>query len=344
MVTIAMSYDDLERILIDINSATDRFPPPPQGFDPLQARPGELETYGLPPMPDQATQPELFDFWHEMHSRPLSFPSVNFDYAPTVAQNAQSAAAVQARTRYQSSRNWCGAYVTPRSGRMLIEVLGSWKVPEVAVPSGAPLDAEYGCSTWIGFDGQRRYLDSTLPQIGTGQFLNLDGVPGPTTTSWIQWWPGPPLTLPSLPVSPLDTIMCWLTVVNATQVILRIKNASASSGPYLPFLWTAPQLPMLHPPTPVQAQVSGATAEWVMERPAKWPTDELYELPDYGCVKLTGAIAKSATAPGQPSRVETLFGARLIRMYKVAEDPHRAVTISVAKRCGPHTVKTSYRA
>jgi hypothetical protein len=138
-------------------------------------------------------------------------------------------------------------------------------------------------------------------------------------------------------------MMCWLTVINSTQVILRIKNATTMPGPYLPFLWTAPTVPMPHPPSPIQAKVSGATAEWVMERPAKWPTDELFELPDYGSVEFTGAIGRTATAPSQPTREETLFGARMIRMYRYAASPRRSQTISTAKRMGPHELTASYK-
>jgi hypothetical protein len=340
-----MSYDDIDlyRLLRQINDDTERFEKPREGFDPLNPQPGELEAVGLPPMPDPTTEPEVYEFWKQLVAPPLSFPDVEFEYPPIVAQNIQSAGAVSTSTRYQGSLNWSGASITPRDGRQFVEILGAWKVPTVSVPPGGSAGAEYGSSTWIGFDGQRRYRDSTLPQIGTGQFLNVGGVSGPTTISWIQWWPGPPLTLTSLPVHPGNTILCWLTVVNQTQIILRIKNASTMSGPFLPFLWTAPMVPLAPPPPQTQALVSGATAEWVMERPAKWPTPDLFELPYYNGVEFTGALGRTAHAPGLSMRTETLFGCRLIRMYRVAENPHRAVTVSVAKRLGAHAVRTTYR-
>ena len=74
--------------------------------------------------------------------------------------------------RRESSLNWSGAYVTPRNGRQFTEVHGRWEVPAVAVPSGTSGSPEFRSSIWIGLDGQRRYFDSSLPQIGTAQVLN----------------------------------------------------------------------------------------------------------------------------------------------------------------------------
>jgi hypothetical protein len=332
MVMIEMTQDELDDLLREINRTTRHFPVPPEEFDPLTAHPDDLKLYGFPPEPNQSADPDLYDFWNEMVSPPLSYPKGDFDYAPALAQNIQSAGAAVSRRRHQSSRNWSGGYITPRDGRMFTDVLGSWIVPAVAAPAGSPPGAEFGSSTWIGFDGQRRYQDSTLPQIGTAQFLNLGGVPGSTTISWVQWWPGPPLTLPTLPVNPGDRMLAWLTVVSATDVILRIRRLGVVPGPFFPFLRSAP----------APAEVSGATAEWVMERPARWPTDVLYELPDYTPVSFQGARALSARAPGLPYRVETLTGSRLIRMYRTAQNPHRAVTISSAQRLVPFNVNTSF--
>ena len=79
-----------------------------------------------------------------------------------------------------------------------------------------------------------------------------------------------------------------------------------------------------------------------MERPAPCPLPDLFDLPDYSPVVFSHCYAVSARAPGGSIRVETLVGARLIRMYKVEENPHRTVTISVAERLGAHQITTSY--
>ena len=79
-------------------------------------------------------------------------------------------------------------------------------------------------------------------------------------------------------------------------------------------------------------KVSGATAEWIVERPTDVNTFELYELPDYRRVHFTNCFAISAVMPpgGAPGSglEQTLDGARLINMYKVERNPSRTVTIS----------------
>src|SRR4030095_2575914 len=120
--------------------------------------------------------PILAEFWTEMFSPPLVFTQAEFRlFADPVLVSAR--VLVTAIGQRESSSNWSGAYVTPRTGRRFTEVHGRWEVPAVAVPSGTIGSPEFRSSIWIGLDGQRRYFDSSLPQIGTAQFLNAPGVP-----------------------------------------------------------------------------------------------------------------------------------------------------------------------
>src|SRR6266536_557882 len=82
----------------------------PENFDPLTAGEPTLASIGLPPMPDQDTQKELYDFWVEMFSPPLMFEDVSFDLAlPRSYYSGGSARSTAARSRHQSSLNWSGA-------------------------------------------------------------------------------------------------------------------------------------------------------------------------------------------------------------------------------------------
>ncbi len=254
--------------------------------------------------------------------------------------------AARGGTRLQTSRNWSGAFITPRDGRMFTEVHGSWTVPLVSAASGVTADNEYRSSTWIGLDGQRRYLHSSLPQIGTAQFVNVHtGTSTLSTTSWWQWWlrdhSNPPVTL-SLTVNPYDEVIASLIVVGETLVKFIIKNVTTGQV-CSPFIRSAPTATMPNPPSLVQVRVSGATAEWVVERPtALPPADFLYDLPDYGTVDFSDCHAVSALAPQGTGRAESLVGARLINMYKVESNPHRTVIISRAERPDVDRVKTTY--
>jgi hypothetical protein len=321
----------------------DFFPLPlVERFNPLTASPEERARYGIPPQPDPEQQPLLTRFWTEMYSPPLVFAPRSLLGPLPVRIGAKLRVITTARR--EASLNWSGASITPRHGQQFTEVHGTWEIPFVAAPAGMPGSAEYRSSIWIGLDGQRRYFDSSLPQLGTGQFVNAP-VPTPPFHTWCQWWLRDnqhtyvPVIL-SVGVAPGQRVMASLRVLSETQVHCIIVNRA--TGAILPFIMNAPT----DTASGMQVKISGATAEWVVERPAKEPTDEIYELPNYGTVHFTNCFALSAEmsvgrGPG-PGRERTLDGARLIRMYKIERNPSRTVTISKAERPDVDQFETSY--
>jgi hypothetical protein len=207
-----------------------------------------------------------------------------------------------------------------------------------------PVGSEYRCSTWIGLDGQRRYFDSTLPQIGTGQFLNPPlGVPA--YSAWWQWWmrDNPATYMPapiiSVPVAPGQRMMASLKVLNEIRVRFEIKNVD--TGAYSVFEVDSPP----DPTTGLHPHVSGATAEWITERPSDGFGDP-YELPNYNLVDFDGCIAVSAVLPPGgvpgPGWQQPLSPSRPINMYRVARNPSRTILISRAERLDPDEVGTNY--
>lgn len=107
----------------------------------------------------------------------------------------------------------------------------------------------------------------------------VNGAPGiPIGTRVEPRWPGIKLKT-ILAINPGDDVVAWLTVVNRKLMYLAIFNLNA--GTYSSFWWAAPKVPWPTAPMLLQAEISGATAEWVMERPMVWASDMLYELPDY---------------------------------------------------------------
>jgi hypothetical protein len=323
MVMTQQSDDHNSGLQDDCNKRVHFFPQPCKGFNPLTARPADLERYGIPPKPDPDRQPVLSRFWAEMYSLPLVF------VAPPPLE-----AILPVRIRREASLNWSGAYSTPRNGQQSTEVHATWEIPSVAVPAGMLGSDECRSSIWIGLDGQRRYFESSLPQLGTAQFVNAPATTPPFHT-WCQWWlrDNPQTYVPlilSVGVAPCDRVMASLRVLNETQVHGIIENRT--TGEILPFIMDAPTDTSLG----MQLKVSGATAEWVVERPAHEITGEIYELPNYDTVHFTNCFALSAEmlvggVPG-PGREQTLDGARLIRMYKIERNPSRTVMISQAER------------
>jgi hypothetical protein len=134
--------------------------------------------------------------------------------------------------------------------------------------------------------------------------------------------------------------MASLLVWNETRVHGIIENRT--TGEILPFYMDAPT----DTSSGMQPKVSGATAEWVVERPADEITGELYEIPDYGTVHFTNCLALSAEMPvggvPGPGREQTLDGARLIRMYRIERNPSRTVMISQAEHPDVDQFETFY--
>jgi hypothetical protein len=318
--------NDRQDVLEEIKRRIHFYEKPPQDLNPLIMDPAELAKYGIPPRPNAQEFPGLADFWDEMFHPPLTFTEPTFDL-PATPIRISARLLVTTSGHDESSLNWSGAYITPRDGQQFAAVLGRWVVPGVIAPAGTVGNAEFHSVVWIGLDGARRYLDSTLPQIGTAQCINPPS--GSPFFLWFQWWmrDNPATYCPAiLPISVLSghRILAMLEVLSETQVRFFIKNETTN---YPPFVMVTPA-PSL---AGRQAKVSGATAEWIVERPADVAT-ALYNLPDYQQVTFTSCYAVQATLPPggspAPGLERTLDGARLITMCDIEGNPARRVTIS----------------
>lgn len=314
-----------------LNANGRRFQAAAEGFRLLEASPEQLFEIGYPPRPDESEYPEIFAIWKDVFSRQLTYEAAHFSLPE--ATHGRTRGSAISFTRHEGSRNWSGAYITPRAGLMMTDVIAFWTVPTVSAPPSGPAGGTYGSSTWIGLDGQRGYFHSTLPQVGTAQFLNLPSTPGSKTQAWVQWWPFCPVYLGML-VVPGDLMFAWLRVHSLTEVHFILVNVSRLT--VTPFTLCAPDITMPpNVPSPVQARVSGATAEWIMERPAICPNPNPLPLPRYLPVEFFGCYALAAHAPGPPEAAYRLVSPRLIRMYEPRRNPNRTVTVSVAERPDP---------
>ena len=221
---------------------------------------------------------------------------------------------------------------------------GKFQVPTPNRPPGGPAGLKYHSSTWIGFDGQRRYYSSTLPQIGTAQ--NIDpstGVPTRSFFAWWQWWVRDvleqafPIRLASPKIHAGDLIMCFMQVADdRAGVSFVITNLT--TGRAVQFFEAAPLTDR-----GVRFKVPGATAEWVMERPADPPSPAPMQLPDYGTVDFRdcGAMAINMDTGAMVER--NLSAANLIDMHIVKQNPERTVNISIAKQLDSTEFLTHFR-
>jgi hypothetical protein len=333
----------------------EEFPTPPADLDLLKATPDQLREYGLPPRPDPAHESELYEVWGSLFvPRPLFVAAevvlITDIFRIELRQTSlPSAAAVFSTTRYETSQNWCGAYVEPSDARMFVQVSGRWAVPDPSPPPGAePLPNEgvkYACSTWVGLDGQRRYIDSSLPQIGTWQAVTLaaDGSQSPPETyAWFQWWArdyqdNSPGRINGVPIETGDEVVCMVRVWQPSVAVVYVKNVGTNRLAHF----------RVHAPVVNghRFTISGATAEWIMERPKQLKTPEFFPLADYGSVEILQCNAVEAD-PGAAwvavGADEVLQGARFIRMYDRLNNPQRTAFISMPERRSDTAVRISY--
>lgn len=311
---------------------------PYAGFDPLNPLPGQLEQYGLP-LPLDAR----FPLYNAFRARLLG-PGPNGGPINWVEYREMAMAGgppgwttiPRGGMPAERSRNWSGAYLRPSGGRSFVRVMGSWTIPQVKRPAGATGN-EYLSSTWIGLDGQGSYLHSSLPQIGTAQEWKNGAPEAPY--AWYQWWARGFDTTPvplTLQVSAGDRMFALLTRVDERTVRFNLRNDTTTSV-LQAFDVTQEES------APGQLLVSGATVEWIMERPAPEGTDgaELYDLPAYKDFSFTDCLAHSALGSGAPVEHD-LNLAQAIRMYQNLHNPPSTPTVSTARIVRPQQIDLEY--
>jgi len=181
------------------------------------------------------------------------------------------------------SANWSGVIVTPPSGAAISAAInGVWNVPDVT--SIGP--GQQHVSAWIGIDG----LPSSAPgllQAGISVTTNPNG--SPACSAWAEWLTvttvEPPMEIANFPIKPGDSIEVQIWVTSAETATAVMRNLSTKAAPVI--------VPITNN---AKANVVGATAEWVVERPALGFNGNLpvyATLADYSPVTFTEALAWS---------------------------------------------------
>lgn len=316
---------------------------PPEGFAPLEASQEDLKKFGFPVRPDPKLQPTEYAFWQKMFAKPPVFEAFDIEILPPIA--TQGRGFFWELPRRETSLNWSGAYITPRDGTVFSSIWTTFQVPTPNLPPGAKPGEKDLSSTWIGFDGQRRYYMSTLPQFGTAQNIEPNaGIPTRSFFAWWQWWVRSlggqqlPIKIPAPKIHAGDLIMCYMQVA-ADRAGVSFLIMNVTTGRALQFSQNAPPPPNGGLPF----TVSGATAEWVMERPAIPPDPAPMPLPDYGTVDFRDCGATATNMKTGATVERTLSGAKLIDMYVVRQNPERTVKISIPKPLHTTEFLTEFR-
>jgi hypothetical protein len=316
-------------------------PFPKPDFDPISANPEELENY----RPDKTRQPALHRAWLRLFEgrpefiRPTLEPDREFKPSPGLINRA-----LFQNTRIQTSRNWAGAMIVPHDSHQLVQVFGEWVVPRPDLPpveDRGPVGQKnlYRCSTWIGIDGDRRYLNSSLPQIGTEQWLTVDAN-GTATSSYrifFQWWAAHQHqityeAITNLAIKDGMSVTALLWAISPSTVVAVFRTFAPNQITLL--VKTAPPVDLPNKKEIIPS-ISGATGEWMVERPKRLVlgSTKLERFPDYGKVPFTHCVAGTAPQPGLPIAEEVLDTPRYLRMFEVPTNrPSRTRRLSTPRR------------
>ena len=302
------------------------------------------KSVSIPPEPDPNLNPDLHAAWRRMFKTSFVWITPEFEQLPVERLRISTVASFMfSSTRVESSRNWCGPEIAAHGGKQFVQIYGEWVVPTVGLPppqnrGSGPGPHDYKSAAWVGLDGDRRYLNSSLPQVGTGHDL-IDGPTGQTTQyyPWVQWWARDQVALnyrriTNITVQPGVRVMGLVWAFSPTDVFIYFRNF-APLNQMVGFIRAAPQVqrtPILR----LTPTVSGATAEWLVERPTLLnSTTELELFPDYTRVDFDNCVAGTASEPGPATGQQTIATPRWKRMYQVPDGaPSRTEIISMAHR------------
>jgi hypothetical protein len=243
------------------------FRPPPRGFDAVHAGDTELALHGLPPRPDQRTDPAAYAAWARAMGRlgnqatgPLRDMHVTSRNARHVGAPLSGPAGTPSTISFS---NWSGIVNTIPgltswdSQKSFSYVVSEFNVPvaEQAFASGGGYVCDGGWDLEVSWNGIDGFSNGDVLQGGSysGAYCSA----GSTSTyycGWVEWFPSYPI-LCEFNVNPGDDMFVetWDTsstngyvfVDDLTQGVYQTVNLQPQTTPYL----------------------VGNSAEYIVERP-----------------------------------------------------------------------------
>jgi hypothetical protein len=304
-----------------------------------------VDAEAAPPPGAQLIEPEINLRSEAMHSMS----------GDTIAATTEAVSRLP--SRWGTSRNWSGAVIAARDGKVFRRVSASWTVPVAQQPADHIAarylpGGSYRCSVWIGLDGYR-FFSRSLPQVGTVSQVNAAGQA--EYYLWVQWWVRGKwfgeVEIANFDVQAGDEIHAVVQVLKPDDVLFTVRRSRPGvpdalteiawqAGVYegedgverpLPTLWDTRERGF--------APVEGRHAVFCVERPAVMPpnAEELHErgiepdpralehflLPRLGDTVFRGAKAEMRAPSGRRDTAELrdLTAARRIRMIERLPGP-----------------------
>jgi len=313
------------------------FKPAPHGFDILHASLDDLHKYGIVHRPDPKTHPAAARLWRHVMSRVRRFVTpqltVRTDIVHGPVRNLRSVSGASGVVH--GGTNWSGVVVTDQAP--YLQVWGTWVVPTARVPPGA--SGRHQCSAWVGLGGYgNNNGNNNLLQAGT----EMDA--GSHPYAWYEWFPAASIQV-NLSVAAGQTIAVFVGAYGGggggPDYAYSLNGQLYSEGSVsMVNLETGDAMPLVvfpgplvdyngNPIIPQITGISGASAEWIVERPSNNQNGQLVlsELADYGELNFTNGGATAAVFPtqgiGPPVKTEQIAAAsdsNVISLTMIADD------------------------
>ena len=176
----------------------------------------------MPPRPDGDLQPELRRAWERGFGKPLILRPFIFDER-LVRRNRFRLArqemmrATATTSRFETSTNWSGAYITSNRFKKFVLIFAVWKVPEQLqkpLPGKTRNGLGFRTSVPTGLDSTDRGAILTPRCLRWGQPRHCWTLRGtdPPAMAWIQWWATSGGDIGPLPINfaikPGDEVLC----------------------------------------------------------------------------------------------------------------------------------------
>jgi Peptidase A4 family len=230
----------------------------PAKFDPEKASVAELESYGLPPMPDQKKYPQAFQAWSELAKAARDRVTPNFTEAQIFHRPAMELARAknQAATGPQQFTNmtWSGFVISDSNNVFNQPGVTSANYTVPGVEPCATIGPRLWMSQWVGVDG---YGSPDVLQVGTSSDMNCPEGANDRETyyAWVEWYPLPTLIADrQVPLFPGDSMLVSVNVISGRYVV-TLHNSTRHKA-----------FSMVMTPKP-GTQLIGNSIEWVVERP-----------------------------------------------------------------------------
>jgi Peptidase A4 family len=245
------------------------FKPPASGFDPFRASARELALYGFPRRPDREREPELYSLWERAFAHP---------HQVVRAELAIDETLLKWRADGFGTSGWGGVIVEPSSYGVdppepVVMVYAEWMVPAIVGDPTHPTK-DIGFASWIGLNGY--IVSDDVLQAGVAQ--QIQAVP----RALFEWYPGPPVMIDpwqTFPVRVGDRVAVLVCAPRADHGFVSIQNK------------TTRVITNIGVPPPRGFTSEGTSAEWIVEEMSKTLTGPSDELPDFGAVVFTNAVA-----------------------------------------------------